>query len=429
MCGLWLLGGLPAGSSAQEAPGTVVIVRVPRDAAVIARIRAELEANEWRVRELGPDSNSARAPLASLMTVANARAALRMQPERAAIELWVASESDAAGSGEVVALPGGELDDALLAVRATEALRARGLRLPRRAEAGGLTTAGGAVAVGAAAASGEPAAPGGTPSGVNEEERKAAEAAAARATAEARAREQAERERAEKERLEQERAAQEAAAEEEEEAEEEEAEEAESESTESTPAGPDGGSMLFVEVGPAIGYSAGGASPIWAVWANLRVQPSALWSISALGFVPFAGGTYTRDLSSSESPAPQGTGHMRSVILGLTADLHGVVYRGVELSAGAGGAFLIVDMVGESASDTSQPASDRGYTGAGIVRVGVQLSLGSLFRLSGRAVFGVTQKMQDNLVQGMPVQDPVTWGPLFVLGTIALEFAFPEPTR
>ncbi|HKP63158.1 MAG TPA: hypothetical protein VJV78_40755, partial [Polyangiales bacterium] len=113
----------------------MVIVRVPKDAAVIARIRAELEVNDWRVRELGPDSNSARAPLAGLVTAAGARAALRMQPERPAIELWVASDGDAAGGGEVVSLPGDEHDDSLLAVRATEALRARGLRLPKRSEA------------------------------------------------------------------------------------------------------------------------------------------------------------------------------------------------------------------------------------------------------------------------------------------------------
>jgi hypothetical protein len=411
----------------------VVIVRVHRDAAVIARIRAELEANDWRVRELGPDSNSARAPLASLVSVANARAALRMQPERPAIELWVASDGDAPGGGEVVSLPGDEHDDSLLAVRATEALRARGLRLPRRVEAAPPAT--GAVAPIASAGEPTAAAPGGTPSsGGGEEERKAAEEAAARAAAEARARELAERERADKERIEQERLAQERAEQErieqeaEEQAEEEaeeEADEAESETSESG-AGPDGASLIYIELGPAMAASASGTLPAWAAWANVRLQPSSLWSVSALGFVPFAGGTYERE---------QRTGYMRSVIVGLCADLHGA-YRGIELSAGAGGAFLITNMRGETAEPGYQPRqAPTQRTGAVIARLGVQLSLSRRFRISGRGVFGFGIPELEVTVDpgdGGPEESlvpPVTWGRPFVLAAIALEFGLPEPAR
>jgi hypothetical protein len=440
-CSLWLriwlclLAALPAAAAAQDGQGTVVIVRVHHDAAVIARIRAELEANDWRVRELGPDANSARAPLASLVIAANARAALRMQPERSAIELWVASEGDAAASGEVVALPSDERDEALLAVRATEALRARGLRLPRRAEAAPVAAGSEAAAAAAAAAptTGERAAAvGGTPgTAAGEEERKAAEAVAARAAAEARAREQAERERADKERQEKERAEreqqekeraeQEAAAE----AEADEAAATEAESAPSANASAGANSLLYVELGPAMAASSGGAHPSWAAWTNVRLQPSSLWSVSAFAFVPFAGGTFSGACEQcAGDDLDEGTGYIRSLIIGGSADLHGA-YRGLELSAGVGGAGLITHIRGTTAAAGSHVNGPNEYTAAALVRAGLQLSLGDRFRLGARGVFGFA--IPQLTAQVAP--HDVTWGQPFVLIAIALEYALPAPTR
>jgi hypothetical protein len=265
---------------------------------------------------------------------------------------------------------------------------------------------------------------GGTPSstGPGEEQQKAAEAAARAAAERERAeKERLEKERAEKERLEKERAekerAEREAAEEEAEAEEEEAaDEPEAETGASEAAGPVDASLLYIELGPAMAASSGGASPMWAGWASVRLQPAALWSISAFGFVPFAGGTYERE---------EGRGHLRSYMVGLSGDIHGA-YRGLELSAGVGGAWLITSIGGESDDDNSmvRAVSETESTAAAMARIGLSISLSQRFRLGARGVFGfaipeLTAK----------VTPPVTWGQPFVLATLALEFGLPEPKR
>jgi hypothetical protein len=430
--GLTLLAaGLASRGVAQDTVGTVLIVRMPKDAAVVARIRAELEANDLWVREVGPDSASARAPLPLLAANAGARAALRMQVARSAIELWVASEGGASGGGEIVRLPNDDRDDALLAVRATEAMRARGLRLPRRGD--------GSSAPAAVSGDGRTTAPGGTPSTTtadpNATRSEAAEVERARKLAEAER--QAEAQRQEAERLEAQRKAEaerqaereaEARAEAEREADERaeaEAEaqrqterEAEESENEQLARSDDGPSLLFAEFGPAIAVSPGGATPSFAAFASFRLQPSASWSVSALGILPFAGGAVESDTESNEAT-------LRSFMLGGMFDLHAAV-AGVEISAGAGSAVLITRMRADFAAPMFKkvPVDDQ-VTGAILARAGVHFTIAPRIRFGARVLFGLAiPQLEVHLAD-----DKATWGRPFVLAALTLDFGLPAPTR
>ncbi len=427
-------------------------MRVPRDTGVVARIRAELEANDWRVREIGPDASSARSALPPMAASARARAALRMQPSRGAIELWVASESDGTGASELVRLPAGEQDDGLLALRATEALRARGLRLPRRPESSGgsateapaAVSGGGASAVGGgsspstptspatAAATSTTTTPRGDPAAAEADERARKQAEQARAEREAReraAREQAERERAEREaRAQAEREAREAAEAQAEadddaearEAEAEEEEDVEEEEGESGLPETDGAPLLFVEVGPAFAASPGGVAIGWAGWLNVRLQPDSLWSLDGFGFVPFAGGTVREGGASAT---------MRSYMAGASLDLHGTVER-VELSAGAGAALLITQMRADTSTAEFMSNDDAlDFTTAAIARIGLHVAASTQVRVGVRAVFGLAlPKLQMKFDR--EAADPVaTWGHPFLLAVLAVDFGLPAPRR
>jgi hypothetical protein len=428
-------------SYAQDNIGTVLIVRVPRDATVVSRIRAELEANDFWVREIGPDATSARTPLPVLAGNANARAALRMQPAGAAIELWVASEGGASGGGEVVRLPGDERDDALLAVRATEAMRARGLRLPRRSASG---TGSAAAASGGAAISGGVPSTTGTPpeSGgrtdaasaegerarkqADEQARAAAEAerqAEAQRQVEAEAKRRAEGERqAEEERAKAEREAQERE-EEEREAEEQrqaeiEAAEADSEQLSYEDPNP---SLLFIELGPAVAASQGGAKVSGAGFLNLRVQPAANWSVSGFVFVPFIGGDFENQ---------EGRGSLRSYMLGAMFDVHARASQ-LEISAGAGGAMLITHMMAEPIGMLFESDdTPLNFTAAALVRAGLHVAIAPKVRLGMRAMFGLAFP---ELKVEFPYPDGnrlvAHWGWPFVLGALTIDWGVPGLER
>jgi hypothetical protein len=419
-------------ASAQDNIGTVLIVRVPKDGAVVARIRAELEANDFWVREVGPDSSSARAPLPLLAANANARAALRMHPTRAAIELWVASEGGASGGGEVVRLPGDDHDDALLAVRATEAMRARGLRLPKRSETAAAVGGGAVIAGGTpSTTTSDPNAARPEAATANEradaerarrqaEERAAAERAAAEAQRQAEAEKQEAQHQAEAQREAETRAEAEREAEEEREAEaqrqaEREAEESETEQLARSDERP---SLLFIEVGPAIGLSPRRSNFSVAAFANVRVQPSASWSISGFAFLPFLGG----DVEYK----PAGDANLRTFIFGGMFDLHAAV-SGIDLSAGAGTALLITRMRADAADPNyeSHQIPDE-ITGALLVRAGVHFSVAPHIRLGARVLFGLAVPQLE-----LKVDDQVaaTWGRPFALGVISVDFGLPSPER
>jgi hypothetical protein len=131
---------------AKERPGVVLIVRRPGDERVVARVRAELASSGWPSVELTPDSRDAQASLARLSSLVSAAAAVRVHAEAGAIEVWVAPPPGSpAAPVDTISVAGTrpdaggaegprrvtQADDRVLALRATEALRARGLHLER----------------------------------------------------------------------------------------------------------------------------------------------------------------------------------------------------------------------------------------------------------------------------------------------------------
>jgi hypothetical protein len=110
--------------------GTILLVRTEGDESIVVFIRAELRTSAWLVVEIGPEPWLVQARLAELAASQGAAAALRVHPDQAQIELWVAQPvGSSEGTFEMLDVPGSRPDDRVLALRATEALRARGLRL------------------------------------------------------------------------------------------------------------------------------------------------------------------------------------------------------------------------------------------------------------------------------------------------------------
>jgi hypothetical protein len=118
------LADAPAQAS-PRAGRVLLLVRTPGDERVMELVLAELEPHDWRVVELRPDARDAPAPLGEIAARQAATAVLRFSRELGAIELWVAGAAGA--SEETIATPGEVTSDQVLALRATEALRARGL--------------------------------------------------------------------------------------------------------------------------------------------------------------------------------------------------------------------------------------------------------------------------------------------------------------
>ena len=128
---------IPAVSAAAEPPlptpnaadaaevRALLLVRTPGDERVLELLLAELTPHDWRVIELRPDARDAPAPLADIAARQQATAVVRFSEARGAIELWVAGTSGP--SEETIETPGEAVSEPVLALRAAEALRARGL--------------------------------------------------------------------------------------------------------------------------------------------------------------------------------------------------------------------------------------------------------------------------------------------------------------
>jgi hypothetical protein len=102
----------------------IVLVRSPGDEGVMTRLRADLRENGWRILEVRDDERFAAAPLGGVAGREGASAAVRIDTRRDAIELWVQRPD---GAVEETVASTEPLSDQVLALRAAEALRARGL--------------------------------------------------------------------------------------------------------------------------------------------------------------------------------------------------------------------------------------------------------------------------------------------------------------
>jgi hypothetical protein len=116
------------GSAPAENSGSarvILLVRTAGDSAVMTRLRAELMNAEWRLLEIRLDERQPAPPLATIAEAQRASAAVRFDMRNGAIELWVARPEGAIQ--ESLAAPSARAHDQVLALRAAEALRARGL--------------------------------------------------------------------------------------------------------------------------------------------------------------------------------------------------------------------------------------------------------------------------------------------------------------
>ncbi|HVR21017.1 MAG TPA: hypothetical protein VMS65_15000 [Polyangiaceae bacterium] len=113
----------------------ILLVRTPGDDGVMARLLAELRQSDWHVVEMRPDERFEATPLGTLAERERASAAVRLDARRGVVELWVQRPNGPVE--ETIAAPDGP-DEQVLALRVTEALRARGLLVAppeRRADA------------------------------------------------------------------------------------------------------------------------------------------------------------------------------------------------------------------------------------------------------------------------------------------------------
>lgn len=111
----------------QTAPHkTILLVRTAGDDPVINRVRADLSGAGWRIMEIaGQDENQTRESLAALASELKATAALRVDATTGRIYLHIRRTWGKVD--EVLRSEDGRVDGRILALRATEALRAHGL--------------------------------------------------------------------------------------------------------------------------------------------------------------------------------------------------------------------------------------------------------------------------------------------------------------
>lgn len=132
-CGLLVLLCLALHSRRSDAAGnqTIVLLRVQGDSHVARRLRAELIALGWVVREVTPEppAPARSAPTGDMLKSLGALAVMRANPEAAEVELWVVHPPSTSIDPALLHDSVGAPADDVLAVLAVEALRAKLLRL------------------------------------------------------------------------------------------------------------------------------------------------------------------------------------------------------------------------------------------------------------------------------------------------------------
>jgi hypothetical protein len=386
-----------AGAS-HERQGAILLVRTRGDARLVRRIRPELDANGWRVLEVGPDPELDAVPLAELAARHSATAAIRVQPARAQVELWMARALGADGGAlETLSVPGPRPNERVLALRVTETLRARWLKLgPATTSSDSASVSGPAPAAAESTprkpTQAQPAADR-EPAAQRDAEPDAPAAPRGRETPPKRERTQAPEKRPEAD-------ASEAQAREAEEDEEPEPENA-------APVAPLRVPQLWLELAPALALSPGGVGPGLDVWASARLQLGSDWSLAALAIVP---------VWSAPMEEPEGSARVRMLMLGGAADyLLGA--RAWQLSAGLGVASLLSLMSG-----TTEPPFD----GKDVIvpavgpfaRAALHLDLTGGLRLCARALVGASfPEIRVRFAE----RDAARWGRPFFVATLGIE--------
>ncbi|MEY4579375.1 MAG: hypothetical protein RL701_4078 [Pseudomonadota bacterium] len=400
-------------------PGTALIVRVPGDEAVAVPLRAELSSYRFQVVELSERSAGRVRPLADIAQQYSAQAALRAVADQIAVELWIAGgDANPTGSVEVVrAGPGSE--PTVLALRVTEVMRARGLRLvlppspvPVVIEPTPRPTTE-APAISAPAPAGAPAPSGNAAPDASANAPEHAPASTPEAPPPAKATPIAPATAPENVlRPPPSAAAKPTPPQPEVEAEPEatEPEQAADAADHNAPT-----QLLHVELAAASAFSAAGSpgvAPSGDVWAQVRLQPLRMASLSLFGLIPL----WPTELSSS-----QGSADMRIWSIGGFVDLH-TRWQPVELSFGLGGASLLTRVGATQAAPGYMKASPSLLrTVALLGRIGASVALTSHLQLQARGLLGVSVPELRVAFANEPV---ARWGLPFVVLSLGLDYGF-----
>lgn len=369
-----------------ELETAIVIVRTARDARVVKRVRAELEAWPVRVIELGPTRELQGTALVELARAHDAEAVVRVHAPQRRVELWVARPIDAElGSLETITaeadVPGG---DEILAVRVTEALRAWDIGAVDPVRAGAHAPPSVATQPTAAAGPTAPERRSDSPTETQEGEARAGDADP----------ELPERDTAD-------------------------------EDAEANEHGDDGSSArepadgeraqgtapsVWLELGPAITIGGSALSPELHALVSARAALGRRYSISALALLPVLGG----DLD-----APEGSARLTTWLLGAAADVH-LELAPLTLGAGAGVAGVLARAFGEAPAPGLDAVDDAAPVVAPFARVSTRLELGARIGLCARGQLGaalpaVRVRVLDH--------DRARWGRPFVSASLSLDVA------
>ena len=105
----------------------MLLVRTRVKEPIAQQLASELWASGSSVVESGPSGRTTRAPLRELANAERAAAAIRVTPNRTQIEIWTGVSAE--GTLDVIDIPRPIPPARVLALRAAEVLRARGLTI------------------------------------------------------------------------------------------------------------------------------------------------------------------------------------------------------------------------------------------------------------------------------------------------------------
>lgn len=341
----------------------IALVAGGANAELHARLRAELSALGWRVRELPPAGEPQPAQIAAR---AHTLAVVRVASDAEGIEVWVAPEIDVEARSEWIDVDARRPELAVL--RAVESLRARFLELglapeaTQAAEAASDTPIPARSAEPAGATSAQSAKRGRLPQGATSDSRAPSNA----------------------------------------------------DTDLGSPVSP-------AKVGAPpfplwVGAGARLTSPIWAsgagsaLFGSLRYALGEHWAFGLEG-----SGT----LSATRVSAASGSADVRTTLLAISSE-YGAGLGALRADLGAGVALAILSMRGEVASSGFAPADARVYAALPFGRVAVGLPLAARLRLRAEALAGVSLPLA---AVRFDEQEVARWGRPYLAAGLGLELA------
>jgi hypothetical protein len=341
----------------------ILLVRTPGDEDSISRLRPELRDGGWHLLEIRPDPRLEMESLALTAERERVAAAVRVDAAHAAVELWV---HRAQGSiSETFTATGERSSGRVLAVRVAEALRARGLLLPPKANP--------------SEAEAEPTAGSGTP----------ARPAAPRAAAELRPVTPSD------------------AA--------EPADEQPSQPTDEV--GAAGGAerratRLSVDVGAGLALSPGGLGPLAVLDLGLRLEIARVWSLAGLGLIP---------LSRQSVRGAEGEAFVSTYLVGGLLELEWARLGFGGFRSGLGAAATLAWMSGRPASGFRRN-DELVSVLTPLARTSFHADLARWLRLKSALALGLTLP---SVRVALDSREAASWGQPLVVASLAVELLSP----